>query len=79
MPWRRSVAGYVHHYNEVRLHSAIGFVAPKDKLEGREKEIFAARDQKLETARERRRQRREAAREEVVQQTPCVLQQAVAY
>ena len=31
---------YVEHYNNVRLHSAIGYVTPADKLAGREKEIF---------------------------------------
>ena len=45
---------YVHHYNESRLHSAIGYVTPRDKLEGREKKIFQQRDKKLEVARERR-------------------------
>ncbi|MFH2075253.1 MAG: IS3 family transposase [Pseudomonadota bacterium] len=55
---RRLVAGYVEHYNTVRLHSAIGYVTPKDKLLGRERDIFAARDRKLETAREARKQRR---------------------
>ncbi len=55
---RRIVGGYVEHYNEVRLHSAIGYVTPKDKLEGREGEIFAERDRKLEEARERRRKKR---------------------
>jgi len=60
---RRLVAGFVEHYNERRLNSAIGFVTPKDKLEGREREIFAARDRKLETARETRRLRRQAARQ----------------
>jgi putative transposase len=49
-------------YNEERLHSAIGYVTPADKLAGREQAIFAARDQKLETARERRRTAREALR-----------------
>ena len=29
---RRIVADYVSHYNTVRLHSAIGYVTPKDKL-----------------------------------------------
>jgi hypothetical protein len=57
---RRIVADYVAHYNTVRLHSAIGYVTPKDKLEGREREIFAARDRKLAEARERRRQQRQA-------------------
>ncbi len=32
----------------MRLHSAIGYIAPADKLAGREEEIFAARDRKLE-------------------------------
>jgi putative transposase len=38
---------YVEHYNGVRLHSAIGCIAPADKLAGREAEIFAVRDRKL--------------------------------
>ena len=58
----RIVARYVEHYNEVRLHSAIGYVAPADKLAGREMEIFAARDRKLVEARDRRKEQREAAR-----------------
>ena len=53
---------YVEYYNNVRLHSAIGYVAPKDKLEGKEEVIFAERDRKLETAREQRKARRLAAR-----------------
>jgi putative transposase len=59
---QRIVARYVEHYNNVRLHSAIGYVAPKDKLEGREKAIFAERDRKLAEARERRKAQRQAAR-----------------
>jgi transposase InsO family protein len=55
---RRLVAEYVEYYNTVRLHSAIGYVTPKDKLEGRDGDILAARDRKLEEAREIRRQRR---------------------
>ena len=57
---RRIVAGYVEHYNNVRLHSAIGYVAPRDKLEGRDKQIFSERDRKLDSAREQRRLRRKA-------------------
>ena len=34
---RELVEKYIHHYNENRLHSAIGYVTPRDKLEGREK------------------------------------------
>jgi putative transposase len=47
---RRLVADYVREYNEVRLHSAIGYLAPKDKLEGRAEAIQAARKDKLTTA-----------------------------
>jgi len=60
---RRIVARYVEHYNCVRLHSAIGYLTPKDKLEGREALIFAERDRKLEQARERRKEKRQAARQ----------------
>jgi putative transposase len=60
---RRLVTEYVAHYNNVRLHSAIGYVAPKSKLDGRDKEILAARDRKLADARERRKQQRQAQHE----------------
>ena len=51
---RRIVALYVAYYNQVRLHSALGYVTPTDKLAGREQEIFAARDGKLHEARQGR-------------------------
>ena len=70
---RRLVAGFVIYYNETRLNSAIGFVTPRDKLEGREREIFAARDRKLEAAREGRRLRRQAARAEAGKTTPEII------
>jgi putative transposase len=60
---QRVVARYVEYYNTVRLHSALGYITPRDKLEGREKAIFAERDRKLEQARERRKAKRQAARE----------------
>ena len=59
---RRLVARWVEHYNLVRLHSAIGYVTPADKLLGLEGVIHAERDRKLEEARELRRQKRRAAR-----------------
>jgi transposase InsO family protein len=58
---RRLVAEYIAHYNNVRLHSAIGFIAPADKLTGRDQVIFKERDQKLEAAREQRRIKRQQA------------------
>jgi transposase InsO family protein len=57
---RRIVTEYVAHYNNVRLHSTIGYVTPKDKLDGRDQEIHAARDRKLAAARENRKQQRQA-------------------
>jgi putative transposase len=57
---RRIVADYIAHYNLVRLHSAIGYITPADKLAGRDKEIAAARDRKLAEAREQRKQLRQA-------------------
>ena len=58
----RSIVGkYVEHYNEQRLHSAIGYIAPSDKFAGKEQGIFDSRDRKLEAAREERRLRRQAA------------------
>jgi transposase InsO family protein len=58
---RRLLGRYVDHYNRVRLHSAIGDVTPLDKLEGREVEIFAQRDCKLQEARRQRQLRRQSA------------------
>ena len=62
----RIVTHYVEHYNQVRLHSAIGYLAPADKLAGRETEIFAARDRKLLEARERRKKQREVTSTQTV-------------
>ena len=56
---REVVHTFVEHYNQVRLHSAIGFVTPKDRLENRHLEIYAARDQKLAAAREKRKMKRQ--------------------
>ena len=58
---RRLIQRYVDHYNDVRLHSAIGYIAPTDVLAGRRAEIHAARDRKLEEARHRRQVRRHQA------------------
>ena len=61
---RAVVERFVDHYNRVRLHSAIGYIAPLDQLAGRANQIHTARDRKLEAAREQRRQLRSAARAE---------------
>ena len=56
---RRLAKGYVEHYNNVRLNSAIGYITPKDMLAGYQHEIQAERDRKLEAAREQRKNRRQ--------------------
>ena len=56
---RTTLAARIEHYNNRRLHSAIGYITPHDKLLGLETEIWAERDRKLEQARELRRKRRE--------------------
>jgi len=57
---RRLVAAFVERYNETRLHSSIGYLAPADKLAGKEEEIWQQRDRKLEAAREARRLKKAA-------------------
>ena len=49
---------FIEEYNDKRLHASIGYVNPKDKLLGKEKEIFADRDRKLEEARKARSEER---------------------
>jgi len=54
---QRIVTTYVSQYNTKRLHSAIGYISPKDKLEGRAESIHADRDAKLEAARDNHKAR----------------------
>lgn len=61
---RALVTRFVAHYNDVRLHSALGYVTPSDFLAGKAEAIWAERDRRLEEARERRRLQRRAARTE---------------
>ena len=56
---RRVVEGYPEHYNNVRLNSAIGYITPKGILAGRQQEIHAERDRKLEEVRRSRQIRRQ--------------------
>ncbi|MHC4752966.1 MAG: IS3 family transposase [Planctomycetota bacterium] len=58
---RRVVTGFVDHYNSKRLHSAIGYITPKDKLEGRAETILADREAKLVAARKMRKAKRKAS------------------
>ena len=43
----RLVPRFVEQHNQIRLHSTIGYLAPDDKLLGRDKVSHDARDQKL--------------------------------
>jgi len=52
---QRIVAAFVQQYNHQRLHSAIGYITPADKLNHRETEIFDQRRQKLAQAAEQRK------------------------
>lgn len=76
---RRLVADYTTHYNTVRLHSAIGYVTPQAKLEGRDQEIFDERDRKLAEARDRRQQLRQAERERTRAPTPIATRPAIDF
>jgi len=58
---QRLVTDFVDHYNNIRLHSAIGYITPIDKLQGRAETILAQRDGKLAAAREARKARRNAS------------------
>ncbi len=52
---RHETEKYINKYNNERLHSAIGYIAPVDKLEGRAQVIFDERKRKLAEAQERRK------------------------
>lgn len=54
----RIIAKYVDYYNNDRLHSAIDYVTPQDKLEGKAEIILKEREMKLEKRREERKSSR---------------------
>ena len=53
---QRIVCSHVVQYNEQRLHSALGYITPKDQLQGKAEQIGAGRREKLATAEAYRRQ-----------------------
>ena len=48
---RRQVTAFVTQSNHHRLHSAIGYITPADRLAGRAERIWATREDRLEAAR----------------------------
>lgn len=76
---RRIVDQFVRCYNDERLHSAIGYITPRDKLLGNESKIFAERKRKLEVARKRRADRQRAAAAEATTTSSSSVNQGVAY
>jgi putative transposase len=58
---QRLVTDFVDRYNNKRLHSAIGYITPADKLHGQAESIQAERDAKLAVARETRKAKRKAS------------------
>ena len=66
----RMIAAYVEHYNYERLHSAIGYVPPMAKLEGRDGQIWEERKRKLMEA----KKKRELTREQMGSENKTVIQ-----
>lgn len=58
----RVVERFVDHYNRVRLHSALGYIAPLDFMAGKQSQILAERDRRLDAARTLRALRRATLR-----------------
>ncbi len=52
---KRIIENYIYNYNHVRLHSAIGYIAPLDKMLGNDLEIIKERKKKVD---ERRKERK---------------------
>jgi len=47
---KQGIIEFIHHYNDCRLHSAIGYVAPITKLKGDDLRVFKNRDERLAKA-----------------------------
>lgn len=50
----RIIGEYIEEYNGKRLHSAIGWITPDDKLDGKAEDVWRNLDEKLETSRKLR-------------------------
>ncbi|MBI9045733.1 MAG: IS3 family transposase [Anaerolineaceae bacterium] len=69
---RKLVSEYVDNYNQIRLHSAIGYITPESKLQNREWKIFTTRKQKLELARARRKSENRVKSNEQINHIPAM-------
>jgi putative transposase len=58
---RTVIEEYIRYYNEERLHSGIGYISPRDKLEGKAELIHSERDRKMKEAQKFRVDMRSAA------------------
>ena len=58
---QKVITEYIKYYNEERLHSALGYITPKDFLEGKKKENHENRDRKMKEAKQVRIEFRNAA------------------
>lgn len=64
---KRIVGKYVDEYNNKRLHSAIGFVTPRDRLLGLDKQIWEERKIKLNNAKAKREEGNQISTNTVVE------------
>jgi hypothetical protein len=69
---RKVVDDFVTYDNEVRLHSGLGYITPRDILAGPEKEICDTRDRKLEASGAKRLGARSRSLAETAQQAVLI-------
>ncbi len=54
---RKVVSTFINDYNNVRLHSALGYITPIDKMNGRDDEIQMQPKQYLQNEKDKRKKR----------------------